>query len=275
MPRMPKLLLIALVTAIALWLLVRWLEPRLAFFPAAGEDQTPAAFAIPFEAVGLKTQDGETLRAWYLPHDHPRAFVLYFHGNGGNLSIWLPMLAGLHRQGYAVAAIDYRGYGLSTGSPTEQGLYRDVDAALAWAKGLRHADVPLVVWGRSLGTTMAAYAATKARPDGLILESGFPDMHAVIRDSPLLRALSIFASYRLPTAEYAAQAGVPVLVMHGDADTVIAFRNGQALFDALPQPKRFEVIRGGDHNDLAPPDPQRYWTAIHGFTSGLRPAAGS
>ena len=268
---MPKYVLVTLVVLAALWLLVRWLEPRLAFFPSPGEDETPAAVAIPFQAVSLRTQDGETLRAWYLPHDHPRALVLYFHGNGGNLSIWMPMLAGLHRQGYAVAAIDYRGYGLSTGSPTEQGLYRDVEAALEWASGLRRAGVPLVFWGRSLGTTMAAYAATKARPDGLILESGFPDMHAVIRDSPVLRALSVFASYRLPTAEYAARAGVPVLVMHGDADTVIAFRNGRDLFDALPQPKRFEIIRGGDHNDLAPPDPPRYWAAIDEFVSGLRP----
>jgi fermentation-respiration switch protein FrsA (DUF1100 family) len=270
MARMPKYVLIALVAALALWLLVRWLEPRLAFFPTAGEDRTPAALAIPFQAASLRTQDGETLRAWYLPHDHPRAFVLYFHGNGGNLSIWLPMLAGLHRQGYAVAAIDYRGYGLSTGSPTEQGLYRDVDAALAWAATLRGTDVPVVFWGRSLGTTMAAYAASKARPAGLILESGFPDMLAVIDDSPLLRALSVLASYRLPTAEYATRAGVPVLVMHGDADTVIPFRHGQILFDALPQPKRFAVIPGGDHNDLAPPDARRYWAAIDGFVSSLR-----
>jgi fermentation-respiration switch protein FrsA (DUF1100 family) len=273
MARMPKVLLIALVVTGALWLLVRWLEPRLAFFPTAGEDDTPAAMGILFEAASLPTRDGETLRAWYLPHERPRAFVLYFHGNGGNLSIWLPMLAAVHRQGYAVAAIDYRGYGLSTGSPSEQGLYRDVDAAIAWASRLRRPDVPLVFWGRSLGTTMAAYAATKARPDGLILESGFPDMHAVIRDSPLLRVLSVFASYRLPTAEYAARAGRPVLVMHGDADSVIPFRNGRALFDAIPGPKRFEVIRGGDHNDLAPPDPVRYWVAIHEFTSSVRTAA--
>jgi fermentation-respiration switch protein FrsA (DUF1100 family) len=264
---MGKWLFILLGVVTALAVLVRLLEPRLAFFPSRGEDATPAAAGIAFEAATIDTADGERLRGWHLPHERPRAFVLYFHGNGGNLSVWLPVLAGLHRQGYAVAAVDYRGYGLSTGSPTEHGLYRDVDAAVAWAVRLRPAGVPVVFWGRSLGTTMAAYAATRARPDRLILESGFPGVRSVLRDSPLLLGLSIFASYRFPTAGFAALAGCPVLVLHGDADGVIPFGNGQALFAALPQPKRFEVIRGGDHNDLEPPDPGRYWTAVHAFVA--------
>ena len=264
---MPKWLLILLATLTGLAVLVRFLEPRLAFFPSRGEDQTPAGVGLGFQAATIATTDGEQLRGWLLPHERPRAFVLYFHGNGGNLSAWLPVLAGLHRQGYAVAAVDYRGYGLSTGSPTERGLYRDVDAFVAWAGPQRPADVPLVFWGRSLGTTMAAYAATKTRPDRLILESGFPGARSVLRDSPVLFALSLFASYRLPTAEYAARAGCPVLVMHGDADGVIPFRNGRALHDALPEPKRFEVIHGGDHNDLVPPDSRRYWAAVHAFVS--------
>jgi fermentation-respiration switch protein FrsA (DUF1100 family) len=267
---MPRWLFITLAVLTALALLVRFLEPRLAFFPTQGEDTTPAAFAIPFEAATIATGDGESLRGWLLPHDRPRAVVLYFHGNGGNLSVWAPVLAGLHREGFTVAAIDYRGYGLSTGTPSERGLYRDVDAAVAWAARLRRPDVPLVFWGRSLGTTMAAHAATKARPDGLILESGFPGVRSVLRDSPVLLVLSVFSSYRLPTAALAGRAGAPVLVMHGDADRVIPFRNGRALYDALPQPKRFEVIGGGDHNDLVPPDPRRYWTAVRDFVSSLR-----
>lgn len=267
---MPRWLFILLAVVTALALLVRFLEPRLAFFPSRGEDSTPGAFGIPFEAATIATADGERLRGWLLPNERPRAFVLYFHGNGGNLSVWLPVLAGLHRQGYAVAAVDYRGYGLSTGSPTERGLYRDVDAFVAWAAPHRPVDVPLVFWGRSLGTAMAAYAATGTRPDRLILESGFPGVRSVLRDSPVLFALSVFATYRLPTAEYAARAGCPVLVMHGDADGVIPVRNGRALHDALPEPKRFEVIRGGDHNDLVPPDPRRYWAAVNGFVAGPR-----
>jgi fermentation-respiration switch protein FrsA (DUF1100 family) len=262
------ILLIVAASAAGLGLLVRALEARFTFAPTAGEEATPADIGIPFEAATLRTRDGEQLRAWHLPHERARALVLYFHGNGGNLSIWLPVLASIHREGYAVTAFDYRGYGVSTGRPSERGLYRDVDAAVEWA-GQQRGDLPLILWGRSLGTTMAAYAAAGARPDGLILEGGFPSARSVLRQSKLLFALSVFSSYRLPTARYARDAGCPVLVMHGDVDRVIPFAKGRALYDALPEPKRFETIRGADHNDLVPPDPQRYWSVVAGFVSSV------
>lgn len=268
--RMSTWLLVVLAVPVVLLVLARILEPRLTFFPSRGEHATPAAAGIPFEPTTIHTADGAQLRAWSIPHAHARASVLFFHGNGGNLSVWLPIIAGIHAQGYAVTAFDYRGYGLSTGSPSERGLYQDVDAVLAWWTPRQSRGVPTVFWGRSLGTTFAAYAATKARPSGLVLESGFPDARSVIRDSPVLLFLSYFASYRLPTAQYAAAAGCPVLVMHADADRVIPFANGRALHEALLEPKRFEVIRGGDHNDLEPPDPAAYWRAVREFVSSLR-----
>src|SRR5436190_6304050 len=267
---MMKALVIVLAGLAALTAAVRVLQPRFAFFPLHGEDATPSSIGIAFQAATIATGDREQLRAWFLPHERARALVVYFHGNGGNLSDWLPILAGIHRAGFSVAAIDYRGYGLSTGSPSEQGLYRDVDAALEWAVPLRPQGVPLVFWGRSLGTTMAAYAATHTHPQGVILESGFPDLGSVVQSSWPLRFLSLFSSYRFPTAQYARQAGCPVLVMHGDADHVIPLAAGRALYEGLPDPKRFEVIPGADHNDAVPPDPQRYWRAVEEFVRGLR-----
>ena len=267
---MMKALVIVLAGLAALTAAVRVLQPRFAFFPLHGEDATPSSIGIAFQAATIATGDREQLRAWFLPHEPARALVVYFHGNGGNLSDWLPILAGIHRAGFSVAAIDYRGYGLSTGSPSEQGLYRDVDAALEWAVPLRPQGVPLVFWGRSLGTTMAAYAATHTHPQGVILESGFPDLGSVVQSSWPLRFLSLFSSYRFPTAQYARQAGCPVLVMHGDADHVIPVSAGRALYEGLPDPKRFEVIPGADHNDAVPPDPQRYWRAVEEFVRGLR-----
>lgn len=268
---LPLLIAIALVI-LSLAGLVRWLEPQLAFFPFKGESETPKDFGIPFEAVAVSTGDGETLRGWRMTPPAPqavRARIVYFHGNGGNLSNWSPILAGIVRRGYAVFAIDYRGYGLSTGRPTERGLYRDVDAtvAAAWPDG--PAATPVVYWGRSLGGAMAAYAATVRKPDGVIVEAGFPSARAAIRGSPVLAALGLFASYRFPAGEYLARARTPVLMLHGDRDSVIPFALGRELFDQVPEPKTFVTIAGGDHNDAAAPDPAAYWTAIERFVAGL------
>jgi len=255
----------------ALMLLVRVIEPSFAFFPSTGEDVTPHDFGERFEALTIPTADGERLHAWRLPADSPRADIVYFHGNGGNLSVWAPILVGVQQRGYSVLAVDYRGYGRSTGRPSERGLYRDVDAVLdaAWAaRRDRDRRVPIVYWGRSLGTSMAAYAASVKPPDRVILESGFPDARTLVRSSPVLALLALFSTYRFPTADLMRGVRAPVLVMHGDADTVIPFELGRALFDRLEGPKRFVTIRGADHNDVAPPDAAAYWSAVDGFIAG-------
>jgi fermentation-respiration switch protein FrsA (DUF1100 family) len=274
--------LIALVAVIAF--LVRMVESRFAFFPVAGETVTPNDFGIPHEPLRIDTADGEQLRAWaigsvagspaeaghYLP-SLPRAHIVYFHGNGGNLSIWAPILARIAREGYSVLAFDYRGYGTSTGYPNERALYRDVDAVVKrfW-EGPRQ-DIPVVYWGRSLGAAMAAYAATVHPPDGLILESAFPDARTLMRSSPLMAFLFLFSTYRFPAAEFMQHVSAPVLMMHGDRDSVIPFVQGQTLFEKVPGPKRFFTIRGGDHNDAAPRDPRTYWEAVGELVAQARP----
>lgn len=263
--------LVALVgIALLLTLLVRMLEPRLAFFPAPGETTTPQQFGIPYEPLTIETADGERLRAWRITTTTARAQIVYFHGNGGNLSVWAPILAGIARRGYGVLAVDYRGYGVSTGHPTERGLYRDVDAVVNVVAASRNSPAPLIYWGRSLGTTMAAYAGTQHQPDALILEAGFPDARSLIRSSPPLAFLSVFSTYRFPTAKFLQQVHVPVLVMHGDHDQVVPFELGRALFAQVTGPKRFVTIAGADHNDATPPDAHAYWTAIDDFIATLR-----
>jgi fermentation-respiration switch protein FrsA (DUF1100 family) len=268
---------------IAVGLFVRLLESRLAFFPLAGETTTPRQFGIEYESLSIETTDGETLRVWRL---HPvydpaasrldqtgrepaRGHVLYFHGNGGNLSVWAPVLTGLARQGYAVLAADYRGYGDSTGRPTERGLYRDVEAVVEWFWKNPATGGPVIYWGRSLGAAMAAYAATLRAPNGVILEAGFPDVRSLLRGSGLMAGLSLFSSYRFPAATFMQNVAVPALVIHGDDDRVIPYGQGLALFERIPGPKSFLTIAGGDHNDPAPRDPRTYWDAVNGFSEGL------
>jgi fermentation-respiration switch protein FrsA (DUF1100 family) len=162
-----------------------------------------------------------------------------------------------------VIAFDYRGYGLSTGSPSEQGLYRDTEAVIALVNGqLRRTDVPVIYWGRSLGATMAAYAAMLREPDGIILEAGFPSMRAVVRTNPILLVLSWFSTYEFPTARFLAKTRAPVLVIHGDRDSVIPYDLGRELYDTISAEKRFVTIKNGDHNDPEPADAEAYWNGV-------------
>jgi fermentation-respiration switch protein FrsA (DUF1100 family) len=281
-----KTVLAVVVVAAMLAIVVRTFEARFAFFPFTGETTTPRDLGIAFEPLTLATSDGERLRAWALrPEDRredgredgsrpvARASVLYFHGNGGNLSVWAPILVGVARQGYSVFAVDYRGYGLSTGRPSEQGLYRDVDAAVARFWSLRPLP-PVVYWGRSLGGSMASYAATVRAPDGIILESTFPDVSTLVRASPLMAILALFSRYRFPAAAFLqrlADPRPPVLILHGDRDELIGIGQGRALFDRIREPKRFVAIQGGEHNDLTPSDAQTYWAEVARFVEELRP----
>jgi len=266
-----KLVVVGVVLIIALAIVVRLVEARFAFFPSVGDTPPPAEPGIQITPWSVTTRDGERLQGWSLEPAAPRALVLYFHGNGGNLSIWAPILAGVARHGFAVVAFDYRGYGTSTGLPTEQGLYRDVDAVVERFRTLPRRPLPVVYWGRSLGTTMAAYATTVAAPDGVILESGFPDARSVTATSPVLALLALFSSYRFPTADFMRRfvPPPPALVMHGDRDSVVPIALGRALFARINEPKTFVTIRGGDHNDAAPPDPA-YWPQVDHFVAGLR-----
>lgn len=259
------------IALVAIKAVVWLLEPRMAFFPIRGVQETPAAYGLAFRDVRIPTPDGETLHAWWLDHPEPRGQVLFWHGNGGNLSLWIDVIVELRRRNFAVLAVDYRGYGDSTGAPSERGIYVDADATVAFFNAtLRKPGAPAIFWGRSIGTPVAASAAAHARPDALVLESPFPDVASIFRANPVMRFLLLFSSYRFPTLRLMDRYDGPLLVIHGDRDTIIPFRAGRDLFDRAPtRRKEFVAIAGADHNDLHIADPVRYWAAIDRFVSGL------
>ena len=259
-----------LVAVVLLAALVRLVEAGFTFFPLRGEDRTPSDFDVEYTALTATTADGERLRVWHLPHAGARARVIYFHGNGGNLSLWADVLVELWRRRFEVVAVDYRGYGVSTGSPSERGLCRDVDATLRLVDDRLTRDaIPTVYWGRSLGAALAAYAASSRPADGVILEAGFPSARSVLETAPPLWVASWLSSYRFPTARWLQSVGEAKLVMHGDADRVIPYRLGRRLFDQIPGPKRMVTIAGGDHNDLVPREEAKYWSAVDDFVRSL------
>lgn len=267
---MLRTVLVAIAVLVVLKLLVTLAEPRLVFFPFRGEDVTPANLGIPYEALRLRTADDVEIAAWQLEPESPTADIVYFHGNGGNLSLWLPVYATLHSFGYRVLAVDYRGYGLSGGSPSEEGVYRDAEAAARHVAANRgDAARPLVFWGRSLGGPVAAAAARVVAPDALILESTFPNKASVIRSMLLFRVLDLFGSYRFDTVGLLRGFAKPILVVHAERDTVIPYALGRELFERLEVPAEFVTLKGADHNDLFEAGNELYWKPIRAFLDSL------
>jgi uncharacterized protein len=271
----PKSLLLSIalvvLTLAALKLLVLYLQPHLAFYPVQELDITPRSLDLPYREIAVRTADGEKVYAWLLEQPEPRPEVVFWHGNGGNLSIWLDVIAGIHAEGLTVLALDYRGYGKSTGSPSEQGLYRDTEALLrVFREQVHRAPNPVIYWGRSLGATMAAYAARLAPPDALILEAPFVDARSVVRGDPVMALLALFASYRFPTTDFLREFGGPVLVIHGERDGIVPPEQGRRVFDRLRGPKRLVTIPDAGHNDLHEADPAAYWRAVRAFIEEVR-----
>ncbi len=271
---------IVVFVAIALILLqglVWWLEPRMAFYPTPGVQETPATAGLPFTDLQIQTDDGETLHGWWLEHPAPRAQVLFFHGNGGNLSGWLGVFVELRRRGFSVLAVDYRGYGNSTGTPSERGLYRDAEATLrVFGERLRRTNVPVMYWGRSIGAPVAAYAATRTVPDAVVLDSPFPEIGSILGSNLLLRFLHLFSSYSFPTSRFLEQYDGPLLVVHGDQDSIVPFTAGRRVFErARSSRKTFAVMAGADHNNLDVANPHAYWTTVDQFVQVVADAAPS
>ncbi|HST96278.1 MAG TPA: alpha/beta hydrolase [Geodermatophilus sp.] len=243
-------LVVAVVLAVLTGLL--WgLQRRLVYFPDAGP--VPAAGAVLPGArdVVLQTSDGLRLGAWFLPgRDAEAPAVLVANGNGGHRGLRAPLAAALAGRGLAVLLFDYRGYGGNPGSPSEEGLARDVRAARAHL--LEEAGVPpdrLLYLGESLGAAVVTELATEHPPAGLVLRSPFVDLAAVgAAHYPFLPVRALLRD-RYPVAERVATIRVPTTVVLGGADSIVPPAQSRAVATAAAGLHRLVEVPGADHND--------------------------
>lgn len=246
-----SLSIMAAIAYAALAALIFFAQSSLVYYPESGRNiiETPDDRGLGYESVEIATLDGESLHGWFIPAPAAAGTVLFFHGNAGNISHRMDYLLMFHRLGYNTLIFDYRGYGQSSGSPSESGTY--LDAQAAWRYLTEKKEIPstrVVLFGESLGGAVAAWLAVREKPALLVLASVFtsiPDMAAKIYPFLPVRLLSRF---EYSTIDYLRTVACPVLVAHSPQDDIVPFTHGEALYQAAPEPKQFLRLQGGHNN---------------------------
>lgn len=236
-----------------LWLgavvVLKALENQLVYFPLRAAESWEPPPDPQTQDVWLTSSDGTKLHAWFLPHDGPGA-VLVSHGNGGNLSHRGTLMKNLHRHlGRSVLAYDYPGYGKSDGRPTEAGCYLAGEAAHRWLTDERKVPADRVVLlGESLGGGVAVELATRHDHEALVLMFTFTSLPAAASCHYPWVPCGLLMANRFDNLSKIGRLTRPVFITHGTADEVIPFRQGEELFAAANEPKRFLPIQGATHN---------------------------
>jgi fermentation-respiration switch protein FrsA (DUF1100 family) len=228
-----------------------FLLQRSLLFPIPQVARTaPGAAGFPdAEEQVLSTTDGEKVIVWHVPARPRHPVILYFHGNGDFLAGFFGRFRGLIADGTGIVALSYRGYGGSSGSPSEQGLLRDAAAAYAFTSA-RYSTHRIVVWGFSLGTGVAVALAAEHAVGKLILEAPYTSAADVAASAFRFVPIRWLIRDRFYSDRRIARVTAPLLVMHGARDSTIAILFGERLFELAREPKQFVRFAEAGHNDL-------------------------
>ena len=268
-PKLANKLIGVLVACLLIVLMLRWFEHSQVYHPDRVLTATGAELGRPFEDVSFKASDGVALNGWFFTastNSHRRYLaVLVCHGNAGNISHRLDVCGALLSTGVNVFVFDYRGYGRSQGRPSEEGTYRDAQAAYEWLRQKGFVGTNIIAFGESLGGGIAAELAAREPMGGLVLQSTFtsiPDMGAELIPWLPVRWLG---KIRYDTRSKLPRLHLPVLVMHSPADELVRFHHGKANYAAANEPKLFWELRGDHNNPLA--DRQNFVAGMEKFLS--------
>jgi len=223
---------------------------------------TPKAIGLPYEEIYFKTSDNIRLHSWFISDDKAGFTIIFCHGNAGNISHRLEKITLFHNMGLNVFIFDYRGYGKSEGTPSESGLYKDVDAAykyLTEEQGISGDNI--ILYGESIGGAVAINLAAKSDVGALITEETFTSTKDMARIYYPFMPHFIISS-KLDSVSKIKNIKSPKLIIHSVDDEIVPFRLGEKLFDAAGPPKKFLKIRGS-HNTC-------FLDSKEQFTEGIR-----
>ncbi len=253
---------------------VAWKQGSLVWFPGPAPIQTPAIDGIAFDDLKLKAADGVAIHGWRLRcAGQARGAIVVCHGNAGNIAMRIPLARSFLEMGYDVVLFDYRGYGASSGTPTEEGTYLDAEAAWDWTQTAGFAPDRIVAYGESLGGAVAIELAGRRKVGALIIEDTFTslaDMGA--RVYPWL-PVRLILRIRYDSIRKIGKLHVPALVIHSRADDLVPFDMGQQLYQAAAGPKLF-LETGGAHSAGGFTTRVEWRAAVRGFLeNALLPGA--
>ncbi len=245
--RMIPAIVVALCAYVAICALLYFLQERLVFFPDRSLATDPRSLGLSFEELDLVTSDAVHLHGWYLPAEEPLGALVFCHGNAGNISHRLAAAQALHAMRLSVLLFDYRGYGKSEGSPSEEGTYRDGEAAYEFLRSRGFAPERIALYGESLGGAVAIELARRRKVACAVIESTFtslPDMGAAIyRWLPVRLLARIHYDNRAKVAAL----DVPLLLIHSPEDEIVPFRHAERLVEAAREPRQL-LVTAGSHN---------------------------
>jgi pimeloyl-ACP methyl ester carboxylesterase len=228
---------------------------------------------LPYRTVTFRTSDSVLLSAWEVPANKPGGmWVLLCHGQTGNLATTTrpEYYAYLRAIGVNILAFDWRGFGSSEGSPSEEGLYRDATAAYQYLRiNQRVPPESVVIYGHSLGTAPAIELATRVPAAGLVIEGAPKSVVARAQEIYPYLPLSVAVSSRFNSIGRIGRVPMPILFFHARDDTRIPFAHGRALFDSANAPKRF-VELSGHHHDAFLADSAKYFGEYARFVGEAR-----
>ena len=241
------LILVVLVTKAVIFIS----EEKNLYIPDKKVTLTPANIELNYEDFYFKTEDEQSLNGWFVPAKGAIVTVLFCAGRSGNLSDTLPHIKLFNRMGLNVFAFDYRGYGNSSGSPGEQGLYKDVRAAYDCLITRKDIDKDkIVVYGKSLGAPVAADLCLTRKVAALILEGGFPSLRTYVSDMGGFLPTEWLVSEKFDTISRVKKIHIPKLIVHGMDDDVVPFSEGRFIFNEAALPKEFLPYDGGHDDDI-------------------------
>jgi len=244
-----EIIVVLIIAYSALGWTLFFMQPTFLYKPVREVLYTPDELGLDFEKVTLKTDDGLRLSSWYVPAGNSEMTVLFCHGNGGNMMHRLDSINIIYNLGLNCLVFDYRGYGNSEGKPTEEGTYLDAKAAYKWlTEQKKIAPENIIIFGRSLGGSIAAQLASQVGAASLIIESTFTSYVDIGKKFYPYMPVRFFARFSYKTIDYIRDVHFPVMIIHSRNDDLIPFEFGLELYEAANEPKEFVEIFDG-HND--------------------------